>query len=130
MKEIMWGDEKITVFKASGYYDGYYWDMNAKILYNGDLYQLYDAGSGSGYIPCCSAITKYEFDRLYGEEQGQIDEDDDWDYMESEIFTLLNNFIESGAKNSWEYQEDDHWNPHILVDGEEVNNGEEEEAQS
>lgn len=128
MKEIMWGDEKITVLEASVYNDGYYWDMNAKILYNGDLYQMYDAGSGSGYILCCSAITKGEFDRLYGEEQGQIDEDDDWDYLENSIIVLLNNFIESGATVSWESQEDDHFNTHILVDGEEVNN-EEEEAQ-
>lgn len=119
MKEIMWGDEKITVLEASGYYDGYYWDMNAKILYNGDLYQLYDAGSGSGYIPCCSAITKYEFDRLYGEKQSRID-DDDWDYFESTIIGLLSSFIESGAENSWESHDDGYFNVHILVDGEEV----------
>lgn len=129
MKEIMWGDEKITVLEASGYYDGYYWDMNAKILYNGDLYQLCDAGSRSDYIPCCSAITKYEFDRLYGEEQGQIDENN-WDYFESTIIGLLSSFIESGAKNSWESHEYDYWNTYILVDCEEVNDGKDEEAQS
>ena len=115
MKEIMWGDEKITALKASGYNDGYYWDMNAKILYNGDLYQMYDAGSGSGYIPCHRAIMKGEFDRLYGEEQGQIDEDEDWDYLEDTIIVLLNNFIESGAESSWECYNDDHWDTHILM---------------
>ena len=129
MKEIMWGDEKITVLEASGYNDGYYWDMNAKIEYKGETYQLFDAGSGSGYTPCCRAITKCKFDRLYGEEQNQID-DDDWDYFESTIIGLLSSFIESGAEESFEYREDDLWNPHILVDGEEVNNKEEEEARS
>lgn len=127
MKEIMCKGEKITILEASGYHDGYYWDMNAMIEFRGETYQLYDAGSGSGYIPCCSAITKYEFDRLYGEEQSKIDEDD-WDYVEDTIIELLNNFIDSGAESSWESYKDDDWHIHILVDDEEVNN-EKEEAQ-
>lgn len=125
MKEIMCEGEKITILEASGYHDGYYWDMNAMIEFRGETYQLYDAGSGSGYVSCCSAITKYVFDRLYGEEQGKIDEDD-WDYVENTIIELLNNFIDSGADSSWESYEDDDWHIHILVDGEEVNNAKEE----
>ena len=31
MKEFMYGDETVKVLEASGYNDGYYWDMNAKI---------------------------------------------------------------------------------------------------
>lgn len=123
MKEIMWGDEKITVLEASGFNDGYYWDMNAKIEYKGETYQLFDAGSRSGYTPCCRAITKCKFDRLYGEKQGRID--DDWDYLEGAIIGLLSSFIESGAKNSWESHEYDYWNTYILVDCEEVNDGKE-----
>ena len=48
MKEIMYGDETVKVLAASGYNDGYYWDMNAKIEFKGETYSLFDAGSGSG----------------------------------------------------------------------------------
>lgn len=120
MKEIMYDEnEKIKVLEASGYHDGYYWDMNAKIEFKGEIYSLFDAGSGSGYILCCSGITKCDFDRLYGEEQGEIEEDEWW-YFERTIRCLLDNFIESGAKEKWEIQQDDDWNDHILIDGVEV----------
>ena len=120
MKEIMYDEnEKIKVLEASGYHDGYYWDMNAKIEFKGEIYSLFDAGSGSGYILCCSGITKCDFDRLYGEEQGEIEEDEWW-YFERTIRRLLDNFIESGAKEKWEIQQDDDWNDHILIDGVEV----------
>ena len=116
MKEIMYGDETVKVLAASGYNDGYYWDMNAKIEFKGETYSLFDAGSGSGYIPCCSGITKCDFDRLYGEEQHEIDESD-WNYFEDTIRTLLSEFVESCAKESWESQEDDDFDMHILIDG-------------
>lgn len=120
MKEIMYDEnEKIKVLEASGYNDGYYWDMNAKIEFKGETYSLFDAGSGSGYILCCSGITKCDFDRLYGEEQGAIEEDEWW-YFERTIRRLLDNFIKSGAKEKWEIQQDDDWNDHILIDGVEV----------
>lgn len=129
MKEIMFRGEPIRVLSASGYHDGYYWDMNATIEYKGETYQLFDAGSGSGYILCCSAIKKGAFDRLYGEKQSQIEENNPG-YFESTICVLLQNFIDSGAKDSWEcYDDDEDWHTHILVDGKEVNDGEEEEAQ-
>ena len=116
MKEFMYGDETVKVLEASGYNDGYYWDMNAKIEFKGETYSLFDAGSGSGYDLCCSGITKCNFDRLYGEEQHEIDESV-WDYFEDTIRTLLGEFVESCAKESWEFQEDDDWNTHILIDG-------------
>ena len=116
MKEIMYGDETVKVLEASAYNDGYYWDMNAKIEFEGETYSLFDAGSGSGYILSCSGITKCDFDRLYGEEQYEIDEDE-WDYFETTICILLNEFFESCAKESWESQEDEDLNVHILVDG-------------
>lgn len=127
MKEIMFNDETIKVFKASGYHDGYYWDMNAKIEFRGETYSLYDAGSGSGYIPSCNGITKCEFDRLYGEEQGEIDEDD-WFYFERTIYMLLDNFIRYGAEKSYESQEDDNYETHVLVDEVEVSYKDCEEA--
>lgn len=120
MKEIMYDEnEKIKVLEASGYNDGYYWDMNAKIEFKGEIYSLFDAGSGSGYILCCSGITKCDFDRLYGEEQREIEEDEWW-YFERTIRHLLDNFIKSGAKEKWEIQQDDDYNDHILIDGVEV----------
>lgn len=124
MKEIMFGEEKITVLEASGYDDGYYWDMNATIMYDGDCYHLFNFGSGSRYIPCCSGIKKGTFDRLYGEEQISIDDDDNlWESIEAMIIELLDNFIHSGAESSWESQENDDWScgTDILIDGEKVN---------
>lgn len=116
MKEIMYGDETVKVLEASGYNDGYYWDMNAKIEFKGETYSLFDAGSGSGYMLRCSGITKCDFDRLYGEEQNEINESD-WNLFEDSIRTLLGEFIESCAKESWESQEDDDYHMHILIDG-------------
>lgn len=116
MKEFMFNDETVKVIEATGYHDGYYWDMSASIEFRGEFYSLYDAGSGSGYIGCCSGITKHPFKRLYGEEQ-EIIKEDEWGYFESVIRDLLNEFINSGAKTSWEITEDDCWNDHVLVDG-------------
>ena len=90
--------------------------MNAKIEFKGETYSLFDAGSGSGYMLRCSGITKCDFDRLYGEEQHEINEYD-WDRFEDSICTLLGKFIESCAKESWESQEDDDYHMHILIDG-------------
>lgn len=116
MKEIMINGETVKVLEASGYNDGYYWDMNAVIEFRGERYSLYDAGSGSGYLTCCSGITKLPFDRLYGEEQGDVEEDD-WDYFEGAISMLVFKFIDSGAKTSWEIADDDYFDHHVLVDG-------------
>ena len=51
MKEIMYGDETVKVLEASGYNDGYYWDMNAKIEFKGETYSnktlpAYPSGDG------------------------------------------------------------------------------------
>lgn len=116
MKEIVYGDETVKVLAASGYNDGYYWDMNAKIEFKGETYSLFDVGSGSGYVLCCSGITKCDFDRLYGEEQYKIDESD-WDAFEDSILFLLGRFVESCATESWESHDDDDWHTHILIDG-------------
>lgn len=127
MKQIMYNNETINVLEATGYNDGYYWDMNAEIEFRGETYSLYDAGSGSGYVPICSAIKKGALERLYGEEQYDIDEDE-WDYFERSIVRLLNKFIESEAKTSWESMEDDDWwNMKVLVDGVEIETEDEDE---
>ena len=110
--------KEIKVFEVTGYNDGYYWDMNAVVEYDGDIYHIVDCGSGSGYIPCSSGVVKGEFDRLYGEEQHEIDEDE-VDYFANHIVTLLNAFIDSGAKKSWEIQ-DDFREMHVYIDGERV----------
>ena len=116
MKEFMYGDETVKVFEATRYDDVYYWGVKAKIEFKGETYSLFDAGSGSGYVLCCSGITKCDFDRLYGEEQNEIDESE-WDDFESIIRTLLGTFIDSCAKESWESYDDDDWHTHILIDG-------------
>lgn len=125
MKEIMFNNETVKVLEATGYNDGYYWDMNAVIEFRGEKYSVCDIGSGSGYIDCFSGITKEPFERLYGEEQGYVDEDE-WDYFEGTIIMLLSNFIESGAKISWEFR-DDYCNTEELVDGLKQKNEENEE---
>ena len=110
--------KEIKVLGATGYNDGYYWDMNAVVEYDGDIYHIMDCGSGSGYIPCSSGVVKGEFDRLYGEEQHDIDEDE-FDYFARQIVTLLNAFIDSGAKKSLGIQ-DDFREMHVYIDGEKV----------
>lgn len=37
LKETIDGKE-INVIKSSGYNDGYYWDMNATVIFNGNIY--------------------------------------------------------------------------------------------
>lgn len=125
MKEIKFNGDTVKVFEATGFNDGYYWDMNAMIEFREKTYQLYDAGSGSGYVLCCSGITNIPFDRLYGEEQGEVEEHD-WGYFENAIKHLLRMFIESGANTSWTSQDDDHWNTHVFIDGVEQKEDEEE----
>lgn len=110
--------KEIKVLEATGYNDGYYWDMNAVVEYDGDIYHIVDCGSGSGWIPCSSGVVKGEFDRLYGEEQHDIDEDE-LDYIRWPVVTLLNTFIDSGAKKSLEIQ-DDFLETRVYIDGEKV----------
>lgn len=131
MREIEFGGETIKVLEATGYDDGYYWDMNAKIEFGGETYSIVDAGSVSGYVPHVEIIIKdSSIKRLYGEEQGEIDEDE-WDYFESAICRILSSFIESGAKISWECQEeDDSWDTYVLVDGLRIVEREEDEEES
>lgn len=117
MKQIMYNEEPINVLTAMGYNDGYYWDMNAVVEFRGDTYSMYDAGSGSGYIPNCRAIQKGLLYRLYGAEQDDVIDEDEWDYLEDAIYCLVYAFIESGAKTSWEQLEDDDWNQKTLIDG-------------
>ena len=119
MKEIKFRDETIKVLEAAGYNDGYYWDMNATVEFRGELYHIVDGGSGSGYIPCFTAIKKGELDRLYGEEQGYID-DDKWNWFERAICRLMTLFIESGAETSYSCQGDSFWDVHVFIDGVEL----------
>lgn len=111
--------KEIKVLKATGYNDGYYWDMNAVVEYDGHIYHMMDCGSFSGYIPNASGVVKGEFDRLYGEEQHEFDEDK-FGYFASTILMLLNVFIKSGAEKSWESHDGDYFDTHVYIDGEEV----------
>lgn len=114
-------EKPIKVLSVSGYDDGYYWDMNAVVEYDGSTYNIIDAGSGSGWVAEMHAVIKGDFERLFGEEQTPLDTDDvdDINYFEETIVTLLGKFFESGAKEKWEYFEDDDWHTHIKIDGEE-----------
>ena len=117
-------EKPIKVLNASGYNDGYYWDMNAVVEYDGITYHILDAGSGSGWILTMQAVVKGDFERLFGEEQKEFDicsfDDYETEYFEKVIVTLLTKFLESGAKEKWECFDDDDWNTHIKIDGEEI----------
>ena len=114
-------EKPIKVLSASGYDDGYYWDMNAVVEYDGATYHIIDAGSGSGWILMTQAVVKGDFERLFGEKQDPLDVEyiDDIDYFERTIVTLLGRFFESGAKEKWESFDDDDCHTHIKIDGEE-----------
>lgn len=121
LNEMINGKE-IKVLEASGYNDGYYWDMNAVIEYDGDVYHVVDTGSGSGYILCASGVVKGEFDRLYGETQIDFNDCSESDYLTSAIMSLMDSFIRSGAKESLEFSDDDNFHTRIYIDGKEVEN--------
>ena len=114
-------EKPIKVLSASGYDDGYYWDMNAVVEYDGATYHIIDAGSYSGWILMTQAVIKGDFERLFGEKQEPLDVEnvDDINYIENTIVTLLGKFFKSGAKEKWESFEDDDWNIHIKIDGKE-----------
>ncbi len=117
LKETIDGKE-INVIKSSGYNDGYYWDMNATVIFNGNIYTINDDGSTSGWDLCYRGVKKGKLDRLYGHEQ--LENFDELKDFIDEIPKLLRKFINSGAKESWEDIQDEDYNFHISVDGEEV----------
>ena len=118
----------IKVLSASGYNDGYYWDMSATILYNDVEYSIQDAGSGSGYVPHYSSISVDGPKKLVtlmqlceSEEIDEDDDSDDWEYIESTICSLLDEFLERKCKESLEYIEaDGNWDLELHVDGQKV----------
>ena len=120
-ENLILNEKPIKVLSASGYDDGYYWDMNAVVEYDGATYHINDTGSGSGYIAEMHSVIKGDFERLFGEEQKPLDTDDidDINYFEEVIVTLLGRFFESGAKEKWESFKDDDCHTHIKIDGEE-----------
>ena len=121
LNETVKGKE-VNILYVSGCNDGYYWDMNAVVEYDGEIYHICDAGSGSGYILSHSFVKKGDFARLYGEKQSEIDFDDEADseYVINTVANLLTEFLNTGAKESLELNEDDDYNDHIFVDGVEL----------
>ena len=116
MKEFMYGDETVKVLEATEYGDIHYWGMKAKIEFKGETYSLFGSNFYSGNILWRNFIAKCDFNRLYGEEQNEIDEAE-WDYFKNVIRNLLGKFIDSCAKESWESYADICWNTHTLIDG-------------
>lgn len=117
LKETIDGKE-INVIESSGYNDGYYWDMNATVIFDGNIYTIIDSGSWSGWYLCYTGVKKGKLDRLYGHEQlKNLDELKDFI---DEIPELLRKFINSGAKESWEDIQDEDFDYHISVDGKEI----------
>ena len=121
LENLILNEKPIKVLSVSGYDDGYYWDMNAVVEYDGATYHIIDAGSYSGWILMTQAVIKGDFERLFGEKQEPLDVEnvDDINYIENTIVTLLGKFFKSGAKEKWESFEDDDWNIHIKIDGKE-----------
>ena len=48
--------DKIKVFEASGYDDGYYWDQRVYFEYKNRYFAYMCMGSSSGYIPSITGI--------------------------------------------------------------------------
>lgn len=117
LKETIDGKE-INVIKSSGYNDGYYWDMNATVIFNGNIYTIIDSGSKSGWNLCYTGVKKGNLDRLYGHDQ--LEDLDELEDFIDEIPELLRKFINSGAKESWEDIQDEDFDYHISVDGKEI----------
>lgn len=117
LKETIDGKE-INVIESSGYNDGYYWDMNATVIFDGNIYTIIDSGSWSGWYLCYTGVKKGKLDRLYGHEQlKNLDELKDFI---DEIPKFLQKFINPGAKESWENIQDEDFDYHISVDGKEI----------
>lgn len=117
LKETIDGKE-INIIKSSGYNDGYYWDMNATVIFNGNIYTIIDSGSESGWDLCYTGVKKGNLDRLYGHDQ--LEDLDELEDFINEIPELLRKFINSGAKESWEDIQDEDFDYHISVDGKEI----------
>lgn len=118
-------EEEITVLSATGYHDGYYWDMSATVVYNDIEYSIQDAGSGSGYVPHYSSISINGPKKLLQScENKEINENDwwhSWDYIEDTICKLLDDFLTRGCKESLEYIEAGScWNLEVHIDGKRV----------
>lgn len=107
--EIELFDGKIAkLLKASGYNDEYYWDMSAIIDVDGKEFHICEAGSYSGYISHYESVRLNEAFKLTGVTQTEIDTqdfyvNDEWKEM---VKDLYKRFIKSGAKEDYEWAED------------------------
>lgn len=107
-------DGKIAnVIKISGYDDGYYWEYEILFDVNGYSYNLNVAGSSSGYIKDYREINKglCKASKLSGVEKVNYDfEAIDALTVEkvvNEVQTSYEDFIKSGARESYNYFESD-----------------------
>lgn len=117
MKEIMYNDETVKIFDGRVFTDENFWGMNAQIEFRGEYYRLYDEHSCDDDNSICkSGITKIPFDRLYSDEQVDVD-NHDREYFKETILMLLDYFIDSGANIDWSCTEYDYSDYQISVDG-------------
>lgn len=107
-------DGKVAnVLKVSGYNDGYYWEYEILFDVNGYSYNLNAAGSGSGYIKDYREINKglCKASKLSGVEKVNYDFDAidalTIEEIVDEVQTSYEDFIKSGAKESYKYFESD-----------------------
>lgn len=128
LKEITLSNGKVVrVLGASGYHDGYYWDMSATVEIDGEEYTIQDAGSGSGYNPIFQSMSKNGSCKLTGVELTPVNEDDgDWGYIFGAIEDIAESFFANDAKESYEYCDDTYGNFSTHVDGTKVAMEEEE----
>ena len=111
LKEISLSNGKVVrVLEASGYNDGYYWDMSATVEIDGDEYCIQDAGSGSGWIPIFQSMSKNGPCKLTGVELKPVDINkgniSDWDYIFDAIEEIAEAFFVNNAKVSYEHYDD------------------------
>lgn len=131
MKEITLSNGKVVrVLEASGYHDGYYWDMCATVEIDGDEYYIQDAGSGSGYNPIFQSMSKNGPCKLTGVELTPVDEGDgDWGYIFGAIEDIAEAFFANNAKESYEYYDDTYGDYSTHVDGVKIDSSDDEEEE-
>lgn len=105
MKEIFYKEKPVKVLKVLGSDDGYYWDYSIWFEYEGEKFYICNADSGSGWIPYFAAITRGEFERLWGDNDHFC-----WDINEDYVERLITDLLEKlGDQDSYEEREDDQY---------------------
>lgn len=112
-----------TIISGAGYNDGYYWEWSATVVFDDVEYSIQNAGSGSGYIPWYSSVSKggpmklVSLIQLCENHLDSMGEESSKELAEI-VVRLMEEFFERGCEESLEKAGD--WGDEIRVDGKEV----------